>query len=82
MDIVNQKVLELSQNSLGIHKVLLKDLFKDIKKDYEISRDMFSNFLIKLNNINKVQLESGTSVDDFSIQDNYGNVFKLIRILD
>ena len=82
LEIVNQKVLELSQKSLGIQKVLLKDLFKDIKKDYDISRNMFSNFLIKLNNVNKVQLEPGPSTDDFSIQDNYGNVFKLIRILD
>jgi uncharacterized coiled-coil DUF342 family protein len=82
LEIINQKVLELSQKSLGIQKVLLKDLFKDIKKDYDISRNMFSNFLIKLNNMNKIQLEPGTSMDDFSIQDNYGNVFKLIRILD
>jgi len=82
LEIINQKVLELSQKSLGIQKVLLKDLFKEIKKDYDISRNMFSNFLIKLNNDNKVQLEPGTSMDDFSIQDNYGNVFKLIRILD
>ncbi len=82
LEIINQKVLELSQKSLGIQKVLLSDLFKEIKKDYDISRDMFSDFLIKLNNINKVQLEPGTSVDDFSIKDNYGNVFKLIRILD
>lgn len=82
LEIINQKVLELSQKSLGIQKVLLKDLFKDIKKDYDISRNMFSNFLIKLNNMNKVQLESGPSTNDFSIQDNYGNVFKLIRILD
>ena len=82
LEIINQKVLELSQKSLGIQKVLLKDLFKGIKKDYDISRNMFSNFLIKLNNVNKVQLEPGPSTDDFSIQDNYGNVFKLIRILD
>ena len=82
LEIINQKVLELSQKSLGIQKVLLKDLFKDIRKDYDISRDMFSNFLIRLNNINKVQLEPGPSKNDFSIQDNYGNVFKLIRILD
>jgi len=82
LEIVNQKVLELSQKSLGIQKVLLKDLFEDIKKDYDISRKIFTNFLIKLNNINKVQLEPGTSMDDFSIHDNYGNVFKLIRILD
>lgn len=82
LEIINQKVLELSQKSLGIQKVLLKDLFKEIKKNYDISRNMFSNFLIKLNNINKVQLEPGTSEDDFSIKDNYGNVFKLIRFLD
>ena len=82
LDIINQKVLELSQKSLGIQKVILKDLFRDIKKDYDISRDMFSNFLIKLNNVNKIQLEPGPSTDEFSIQDNYGNVFKLIRILD
>ena len=82
LEIINQKVLELSQKSLGIQKVLLNDLFKEIKKDYDISRNMFSDFLIKLDNINKVQLEPGTTVDNFSIKDNYGNVFKLIRILD
>ena len=34
LEIINQKVHELSQKSLGIQKVLLNDLFKEIKKDY------------------------------------------------
>jgi hypothetical protein len=82
LEVVNQKVHELSQKTLGIQKVLLKDLFQVINKDYNISKDIFSQYLIKLYNRNKVQLEAGMSSDDFSIKDNYGNVFKLIRIFD
>ncbi|MEE9378378.1 MAG: hypothetical protein V3V33_10120 [Candidatus Lokiarchaeia archaeon] len=82
LEIVNQKVHELSQKTLGIQKVRLKDLYMVINKDYNISRDNFSKYLIKLYNRNKIQLEAGMSSDDFSITDNYGNVFKLIRILD
>ena len=82
LDIVNQKVHELSQKMLGIQKVHLEDLYKEINKDYNISKDNFSKYLIKLYNRNKIQLEAGMSSDNFSIKDNYGNVFKLIRILD
>ena len=82
LEIINQKVHELSQKMLGIQKVHLKELYKVINKDYNISKDKFSKFLIKLYNRNKIQLEAGMSSDDFSIKDNYGNVFKLIRIFD
>jgi len=82
LEIVNQKVLELSQKTLGIKKVLLKDLYKIINKDYNISKDNFSKYLIKLYNRNKIQLEAGISSDKFSIKDNYGNIFKLISIFD
>lgn len=80
--IINQKVLELSQKMLGIQKVRLKDLYLEVLKDYNISKNEFSGYLLKLNHNNKVQLEPGMSADDFFIKDNYGNVFKLIRILD
>ena len=82
LEIVNQKIQGLSQKTLGIQKVLLKDLYEIVNKDYNISKDDFSKYLIKLYNRNKIQLEAGMSSDKFSIEDNYGNVFKLIRILD
>lgn len=82
LGIITQKIQELSQKMLGIQKVLLKDLYEEIIKDYNISLDEFSGYLLKLNHNNKVQLEPGMSTDDFFIKDNYGNVFKLIRILD
>ncbi|MFX1296305.1 MAG: hypothetical protein ACFFD2_15820 [Promethearchaeota archaeon] len=82
LEIINQKVHELSRKMLGIQKVHLKDLYKVINKDYNISKDNFSQYLIRLYNKNKIQLEAGMSSDKFSIKDNYGNVFKLIRILD
>ncbi len=82
LDIIYQKIQELSKKMLGIRKVLLRDLYNEINKDYYISIENFSKFLMKLNNANKIQLESGTSEEDFSIRDNYGNVFKLIRVLD
>ncbi len=81
-DIIYQKIQELSKKMLGIQKVLLRDLYNEINKEYYISIENFSKFLMKLNNANKIQLESGTSEEDFSIRDNYGNVFKLIRVLD
>jgi len=82
LEIIYQKIHELSQKMLGIQKVQLKDLYKVIIKDFNISKDNFSKYLIRLNNRNKIQLEAGMSSDDFSIKDNYGNVFKLIRIFD
>jgi hypothetical protein len=82
LEIINQKIHELSQKMLGIQKIVLKDLYIGINEDYNISKDDFSKYLIKLYNRNKIQLEAGMTNDNFSIKDNYGNVFKLIRILD
>ena len=82
LEIIYQKIQELSKKMLGYQKLLLKDLYDEINKEYYISIDDFSNYLMKLYNANRIQLEAGTSSEDFSIKDNYGNVFKLIRILD
>ena len=82
LGIINQKVSSLSKHMLGMDKVYLKDLFDELNKDNYITYDKFSEYLIRLNNLNRIQLESGMSSDEFSINDSYGNVFKLIRILD
>jgi len=66
---------------LGMDSVYLKDLFDELNKDNYITFDKFSEYLIRLNNLNRIQLESGMSSDEFSIKDSYGNVFKLIRII-
>ena len=81
LEVINQKIHSLSKHMLGMDKVYLKDLFDELNKDYYISFDKFSEYLIRLNNLNRIQLESGMSSDEFSIKDSYGNVFKLIRIM-
>ncbi|MFX1503909.1 MAG: hypothetical protein ACFFDH_23305, partial [Promethearchaeota archaeon] len=82
LEIINRKIHELSQKMLGIQKIAIKDLFNAINEDYNISTAIFTSYLLKLYNRNKIQLEAGMSGEDFFIEDNYGNVFKLIRILD
>ena len=81
LEVINQKIHSLSKHMLGMDKVYLKDLFDELNKDNYISFDKFSEYLIRLNNLNQIQLESGMSSDEFSINDSYGNVFKLIRIM-
>jgi hypothetical protein len=81
LEMINQKIHSLSKRMLGMDKVYLKDLFDELNKDNYITFDKFSEYLIRLNNLNRIQLESGMSSDEFSINDSYGNVFKLIRII-
>lgn len=81
-NIISLKIQELSQKMMGIQKVLLKDLYEEICKEYHISKDNYSKSLIRLYNHNKIQLEPGMSNIDFSVRDNFGNIFKLIRIID
>jgi len=81
LEIINQKIHSLSKQMLGMDKVYLKDLFDELNKDNYITFDKFSEYLIRLNNLNRIQLESGMSSDEFSINDSYGNVFKLIRLI-
>ena len=82
LNIVSSKIQELSQKMMGIQKVLLKDLYEEISEEYHISKDNYSKSLIRLYNSNKIQLEPGMSNSDFSVRDNFGNIFKLIRIID
>ena len=81
LDVINLKIHSLSKRMLGMDKVYLKDLFDELNKDNYITFDKFAEYLIRLNNLNHIQLESGMSSDEFSINDSYGNVFKLIRII-
>ena len=81
LEVIIQKVSSLSKHMLGMDSVYLKDLFDELNKDNYITFDKFSEYLIRLNNLNRIQLESGMSSDEFSIKDSYGNVFKLIRII-
>ena len=81
LDVINQKIHSLSKRMLGIDKVYLKDLFDELNKDNYITFDKFSEYLVKLNNLNRIQLEPGMSSNEFNIKDSYGNVFKLIRII-
>jgi len=82
LELVKDKLRTYSTGTYGINVMPLKYLFTSIEKDYNISKEDFSKFLLKLNNNNKIQLEPATINDDFSIRDNYGNVYKIIRIIN
>ncbi|MHA1439848.1 MAG: hypothetical protein ACTSPD_20055 [Promethearchaeota archaeon] len=80
-EIIKHKIPEISNNILGIEKVSIGKLYQKISNDHIIPKEDFEKALIKLNDSGKIQLEAGTNEDDFSIKDNYGNVYKLIRLL-
>lgn len=81
-DIIIERISEISSNKLGIKKITLHELFESINQDYSVIISDFSNILLKLHNKHKIQLEPGLIDDGFSIRDNYGNIYKVIRLLD
>lgn len=81
-NIVKDAIDEISTGRFGINKISLKELFDSINKEYYITKDSFTRYLLDLHNRNKIQLESGLIGQDFYIEDNYGNIYKLIRILE
>jgi len=78
-DIIKQILPVISNQVLGI--ATIEDLLKRIKIDYDISEVGFRKGLLKLNSENKIQLEPGMSDISYSLKDNYGNIYKLIRLL-
>jgi hypothetical protein len=80
--IVKEMTDEISIGKFGDNKIPLKELFLLINRHYSISKEKFSKFLIYLHNTNKIQLEPGLINKDFYIEDNYGNIYTIIRILE
>lgn len=79
--ILRERVQDLSKKQIGSKKIPIKELYDDISKNYDINKEIFSNILLNLYNQEKIQLEPGTIDNDFSIRDNFGNIYKIIRLL-
>ncbi|MHA1762661.1 MAG: helix-hairpin-helix domain-containing protein [Promethearchaeota archaeon] len=81
--LIIDKLQEILQDDrLGIKKIPLEKLFNSLTREYIIDIKDFSKILLRLHAQNVIQLEPGLLDDGFSIKDNYGNIFKIIRLLD
>ena len=80
--ILRERVQDLSKKRFGSKKIPIKELYDDLSKSYDINKETFSDILLNLYNKEKIQLEPGTMDNDFSIKDNFGNIYKIIRLLE
>jgi nucleotidyltransferase/DNA polymerase involved in DNA repair len=80
--VLRERVEYLSKNRFGSKTIPIKEVYDDLIKNYDINKSEFTELLLDLYNKEKIQLEPGTINDDFSIIDNFGNTYKIIRLLD
>jgi len=81
-EIIKETINDMTKGSKGIKKSSIDELYKNIIKDYTIPKEIFGEYLLMLNNDRKIQLEPGYMDDGFAIRDNYGNFFKVVRLLE
>lgn len=81
-EIIKETINEMTKGSKGIKKSSIDELYKNIIKDYTIPKEIFGEYLLMLYNDRKLQLEPGYMDDGFAIRDIYGNVFRVVRLLE
>jgi len=82
LDIMKEKMEEMVTKSPNIQNVFIADLYRQIIKDYSITREIFTEYLLMLFHSNKIQLEPGRTDRGFTVRDGNGNTFKIVRILE
>lgn len=82
LDVMKEKLEEMRTNSPNIQNVFIADLYRQIIKDYSITREIFSEYLLMLFRSNKIQLEPGRTERGFAVRDSNGNSFKIVKILE
>jgi len=81
-EIIKETINKMTKGSKGIKKCSIDELYKNIIRDYSIPKEIFREYLLMLYNDRKLQLEPGYMDDGFAIRDNYGNLFKVVRLLE
>jgi 5'-3' exonuclease len=82
LDIMKEKMEEMVTKSPNIQNVFIADLYRQIIKDYSITREIFAEYLIMLFRNNKIQLEPGRTDRGFAVRDSNGNAYKIVKILE
>ena len=81
LDIMKEKMEEMATRSPNIQNVFIADMYRQIIKDYSITREIFTEYLLMLFRGNKIQLEPGRTERGFTVRDTNGNAYKIVRIL-
>jgi hypothetical protein len=82
LEIMKEKMEEMVTKSPNIQNVFIADLYRQIIKDYSITREIFAEYLIMLFRNNKIQLEPGRTDRGFAVRDTDGNAYKIVKILE
>jgi hypothetical protein len=82
LDVMKQKMEEMVTKSPNIQNVFIADLYRQIIKDYSITREIFTEYLLMLFHSNKIQLEPGRTDRGFAVRDGNGNAYKIVKILE
>ena len=82
LEIMKEKVEEMVTKSPNIQNIFIADLYRQIIKDYSITREIFTEYLLMLFQSNKIQLEPGRTERGFAVRDSNGNAYKIVKILE
>ena len=81
LEVMKEKVVEITTKSPNIQNVFIADLYRQIIKDYSITREIFTEYLLMLSHGNKIKLEPGRTERGFSVRDASGNTYKIVKVL-
>ena len=82
LDIMKEKVEEMAIKSPNIQNIFIADLYRQIIKDYSITREIFSEYLLMLFHNNKIQLKPGRTERGFAVRDTDGNAYKIVKVVE
>jgi hypothetical protein len=82
LDVMKEKMEQMVTKSPNIQNVFIADLYNQIIKDYSITREIFSEYLLMLSHTKKIQLEPGRTDRGFAVRDSNGNAYKIVKILE
>jgi len=80
LEIMNEKVNEMTEKWLGIREVSIEELYKQIIKDYSIAREIFVEYLLMLFRSGKINLETRSIESGFSIKNHDGILYQIVKL--
>ena len=82
LDILKEKIEELKSHSPSLQNMFIADIYRQIIKEYSITREIFSEYLLMLYRSGKIQLEPGRTDQGFAVRDMEGNAYKIVKIIE
>lgn len=82
LDVMKEKIKELKTHSPSLQNIFIADLYRQIIKDYSITREIFLEYLLMLYRGGKIQLEPGRTDQGFFVRDAEGNAYKIVKIIE